>query len=309
MRRRPGYVALHERGELATRAALLREMLADCRLCGHRCGADRREGPGRAFCRTGPVARVASHGPHHGEEPPISGFFGSGTIFFSRCNLACAYCQNWTISQADEGTDVTPHELAGMMLALQARGCHNVNLVSPTHVAPMIVDALVIAAARGLEIPLVWNSGGYDSVELLRLLDGIVDIYLPDVKYAEERAALAFSAAPRYPRVALAAVAEMHQQVGPLEVDPHGIAVRGVLVRHLVLPGGLAGTGDLARRLAGEIGPGVVVHVMDQYRPAWRAARRPPLDRRPSAAELAAAREAAARHVRLLEDTAPPPGS
>ncbi len=300
MRRRPAYLELHERGELAARAERLREMLADCRLCGRRCGVDRREGPGRAFCRTGPVARVASHGPHHGEEPPISGFFGSGTIFFSRCNMACVYCQNFEISQLDEGRDVGADELAGMMLALQARGCHNVNLVTPTHVAPMIVDALVLAAERGLEIPLVWNSGGYDSVDLLRLLDGIVDIYMPDFKYAEERYALSFSAAPRYPRVALEALREMHRQVGPLEVDEHGIAVRGVLVRHLVLPGGVAGTEEAMRRLAEAVGPDVVVNVMDQYHPAWRAARRPPLDRRPTPGELAEARAAAARHVRLL---------
>ena len=300
MRVRPAWLALHESGELAARAERLREMLADCRLCGRRCGVDRREGPGRAFCRTGPRARVASYGPHHGEEPPLSGFLGSGTIFFSRCNMACVYCQNFEISQLDEGHDVDAHQLAGMMLALQARGCHNVNLVTPTHVAPMIVDALALAAERGLALPLVWNSGGYDSLELLRELDGIVDIYLPDFKYSDERYALAFSAAPRYPEVALAAIREMHRQVGPLEVDANGIAVRGVLVRHLVLPGGVAGTAEVMRLLAEEVGPDVVVNVMDQYRPAWRAGRRPPLDRRPTAAEIAAARDAARRHVRLL---------
>ncbi len=299
----PGrYVELHRSGRLAARAEEALALLSSCRLCGRRCGVNRLEERGLGGCRTGRFAKVASFGPHHGEESPIRGRRGSGTIFFAACNLACIYCQNWELSRLDRGEETGPEELAEAMLSLQAMGCHNLNLVSPTHVLPQVLEALVVAAGRGLEIPIVYNTGGYDSPEALALLEGVVDIYMPDIKYASDEAGLEFSGVPRYARVNREAVLEMHRQVGDLELDGEGLARRGLLVRHLVLPGGLAGSREVLRFLASHVSPRTAVNVMDQYHPAFRALRRPPLDRRPTVEEVREALEEARRlGLRLVD--------
>ena len=232
---------------------------------------------------------VSSFLAHHGEERCLSGAAGSGTIFFGSCNLHCAYCQNWDVSWGRDGDEVSAEELAGMMLALQDRGCHNLNLVSPSHVVPQTLEALAIAAERGLEIPLVYNTGGYDGEGALALLAGVVDVYLADLKYGDSEAGRRYSRAPGYFEAARAAIREMHRQVGDLAVDADGLARRGLLVRHLVLPGGIAGTGSAMRFLAREVSPGTYVNLMDQYRPCYRASEHPELARRPSGAELRAA--------------------
>jgi putative pyruvate formate lyase activating enzyme len=231
------------------------------------------------FCQVGALPFVASFGPHFGEEAPLRGRFGSGTIFFASCNLRCLYCQNYEISQLRQGVEITADRLAGMMLTLQDGGCHNINLVTPSHQVPHILEGLLLAAQRGLRIPLVYNTSSYDDLDTLRLLDGIVDIYLPDFKYADAANALEYSKAPSYPDIAKAAIKEMHRQVGDLVLDARGVAVRGVLLRHLVLPGGLAGTAEVMRFLAEEISKDTYVNVMDQYRPCYQASLHPPLDR------------------------------
>jgi len=241
----------------------------------------------KGVCRTGMLAVVSSYCPHHGEEAPLSGSRGSGTVFFTHCNLKCAFCQNYDISQVGQGNEVTPEELASMMLDLQEMGCHNINFVSPSHVVAQILAAVAIAAQAGLRLPLVYNTGGYDSPVSLELLDGVIDIYMPDMKYADARLALRLSKARNYPEVNRAAVKEMHRQVGDLVMDEHGLARRGLLVRHLVMPGGLAGTPDVARFLAEEISRDTYFNVMAQYHPAYKAAEHPPLDRRITPKEYA----------------------
>lgn len=244
-------------------------------------------------CHTGEQARVSSFGAHMGEEDPLRGWRGSGTIFFTRCNLHCQYCQNHDISQTDDGDLMEPEELAAIMLRLQMHGCHNINLVSPSHVVPQILAAVLIAAGAGLRLPLVYNTGGYDALPTLALLDGVVNIYMPDMKYAGAAAGLRFSLTPDYPQVNRAAVKEMHRQVGDLQLDAGGLAVRGLLVRHLVLPAGLAGTEEVVRFLAQEVSPDTYLNVMAQYRPAYRASRYPELDRPITRAEHRAAVQAA----------------
>ncbi len=287
----PAYLALLRSGELERRAQAAVAQLRDCDSCGRACHVDRTVQLGS--CRTGVRAVVASAGPHFGEEDPLRGSSGSGTIFFSWCNLNCQYCQNADISQRGRGEEVEPKEIALMMLALQARGCHNINLVSPTHVVAPILSALLIAARAGLRIPLVWNTGGYDSMTTLRLLDGVVDIYMPDMKYADAEIGYQLSHVRDYPAVNRAAVREMFRQVGNLVLDERGVALRGLLVRHLVLPGGLAGTADIARFLAEEVSRDTYINVMDQYRPCYRAHKMVPLDRPVTAREVSAAMEAA----------------
>ena len=279
------YVALGRSGELRTRAARARARLEDCDLCARFCHADRTDGMHGAVCRTGVRARVDSHGPHHGEEDPLRGTRGSGTIFFSACNLRCDFCQNWSISQAGAGVEVGPDELAEFMLELEDAGCHNVNLVSPSHVVAQVLAALEIAAGRGLTLPIVWNTGGYDSPAALELLDGVVDIYMPDMKYGDSGTARRYSHAKDYWEVNRAGVKEMHRQVGDLVLDGGGIAVRGLLVRHLVLPNGLAGTREVLGFLSREISRETYLNLMDQYRPCFRADSIPALDRRITRAE------------------------
>jgi len=292
----PGYLRLLASGELARRVREAEGRLADCTLCPRDCHVDRRRTTAGAVCRTGARAVVASYGAHHGEEDPLRGWRGSGTIFFSWCNLRCVYCQNWDISQQGVGRDVEPEELARMMLELQAAGCHNINLVTPSHVVAQIVAAVYEAARHGLRLPIVYNTGGYDALDALALLDGIVDIYMPDMKYGDTLLARRYSKVPNYVEVNQAAVREMHRQVGDLVLDEHGIAQRGLLVRHLVLPSGLAGTEAVLAFLAQQISPRTYLNLMDQYRPCYRADEYPELDRRVTAAEYAAALAAAARH-------------
>jgi len=276
----PAYLALHRRSELKERVAQAYEILRACTLCPRECGANRLEGPKGAACRTGVRAVVSSFNPHFGEEAPLVGRGGSGTIFFTHCNLRCDYCQNYDISQLGHGEEVEPEDLARMMLYLQEMGCHNINLVSPTHVVPQILAGLLIAAEAGLRLPLVYNTGGYDALGTLQLLDGVVDIYMPDMKYADAEIGWTYSHVRDYPRHNQAAVREMHRQVGDLVLDEDGVARRGLLVRHLVLPEGLAGTAQIVRFLAEEISRNTYLNIMDQYRPCYRAHERPPLNRR-----------------------------
>lgn len=287
----PAYLALLHSGELEQRVKAAYERIHACDLCGHACRVDRYEQLGT--CNTGTRATVASYHPHLGEEDPLRGWRGSGTIFFSWCNLHCQFCQNYDISQLGHGREVEPEDVAVMMLALQEQGCHNINFVSPTHVVAPILAALLVAAQGGLRLPLVWNSGGYDSLATLNLLDGVVDIYMPDMKYADEETALKYSKAKRYPAVNQAAVKEMHRQVGDLIMDERGIALRGLLVRHLVLPKGLAGTSEIAHFLAEKVSADTYINIMDQYRPCHKADELPPLDHRTSRAEFNRALEQA----------------
>jgi len=280
--------------DLAARARAALARLASCEVCPRRCGTNRLKDE-RGFCRIGRLARVASFAPHFGEEPPLVGSSGSGTIFFSGCNLACVFCQNYDISQQDHGQDVSADALASMMLQLQDLGCHNINFVTPTHVVPQILEALVLAIDDGLRVPLVYNSGGYDSVKTVQLLDGIFDIYMPDAKYGSDDVALKYSGAPDYTHIMKTAIKEMHRQVGDLIMDEDGVATRGLLVRHLVLPGDLAGSAEVVRFLSEEISPNTYLNVMAQYRPEYKACRFPELNRRISAKEYNDAVRLAAR--------------
>jgi len=277
------YLSLLHSGELKRRIEAAYRRLEACDICPRRCGFNRRNGE-LGTCRTGEQAVVSSVGPHFGEEAPLVGRGGSGTIFFTWCNLRCQYCQNYTISQLGEGDPISLEELATHMLSLQQRGCHNINFVSPTHVVPQILSATLIAAQAGLCVPLVYNTGGYDSLETLALLDGVVDIYMPDMKYADAAVAERYSKVADYPAVNRAAVKEMQRQVGDLVVDERGVALRGLLVRHLVLPEGLAGTVEVVRFL-GDLSHNTYLNVMEQYRPCYKAHALPPFDRRITPAE------------------------
>jgi len=276
---KPSYLNLAESGDLALRVSSAWRHLEDCDLCARYCHIDRCETVKGAVCRTGERAIVHSHGPHHGEEDPLRGSNGSGTIFFGWCNLRCVYCQNWDISQKGLGREVEPDDLAMLMLDLQASGCHNINFVTPSHVVAQIIAAVEIAVGKGLDLPLVYNTGGFDSPEALQLLDGIIDIYMPDMKYGDAEKAHHFSHVRDYVEVNRAAVREMHRQVGDLILDENGIALRGLLVRHLVLPDNISGTDSVLAFIAKEISSNTYVNIMDQYRPCYRADENPPLDR------------------------------
>jgi putative pyruvate formate lyase activating enzyme len=298
----PAYLKLLRSGELRERVAQAYQHLSVCDVCARGCRVDRRAGQ-VGVCRTGEQAKVSSYGPHLGEEDPLRGRRGSGTIFFTRCNLKCQFCQNHDISQTDAGHAVEPEQLASIMLNLQAQGCHNINLVSPSHVVPQIMAATLIAAQAGLRLPLVYNTGGYDSMAMLGLLDGVVDIYMPDMKFSDAETARRYSKVANYPQVNQAAVREMHRQVGDLRIDAMGLATRGLLVRHLVLPGGLAGTGEIVRFLAVQISPDTYLNLMDQYRPAYKARHFPELNRGISRHEYAeAVRLAEEAGLRRLDD-------
>lgn len=247
-------------------------------MCPRRCGVNRlADESGK--CHITRQVVISSYGPHFGEEAPLVGQHGSGTIFFTYCNLRCVFCQNYTISQLGEGWTVDKEELAKMMLSLQAKGCHNINLVSPTHVVPYILEALELAVGMGLCLPLVYNSGGYDSVETLELLDGIIDIYMPDMKYSDDKIAEQLSGIKDYPKVNKSAIKEMHRQVGDLQIDEQGIAQRGLLVRHLVLPNNLAGTEEIVAFLAQEVSTDTYLNIMAQYHPCYKAFDIPQLSR------------------------------
>jgi putative pyruvate formate lyase activating enzyme len=278
--REPPYLRLAREGRLRQIEKDLWDIFEACRLCPRSCGTNRRDGR-RGTCASTARLKVASHGPHFGEERPLVGRGGSGTIFFSHCNLLCCFCQNWEINHRGDGRYITEADLAGMMLDLQERGCHNINLVTPTHVVPHIVRALRDAVDRGLRLPLVYNTGGYDNLDVIRALDGVIDIYLPDFKYQDGASAVKYSSgAADYPEMAAAAIKEMHRQVGVLKVDERGLAVRGLIVRHLVMPGNIAGTDRFVSWVARELTTNTYVNIMPQYRPAHRALDYPELARR-----------------------------
>jgi putative pyruvate formate lyase activating enzyme len=265
----PRYLTLYREGELRKRVKQALTELENCHVCPRNCGVNRLEGE-TAVCKSGRYAVVASYNPHLGEEDPLRGWRGSGTIFFSWCNLRCVFCQNFDISQEGAGVQLSGTQIAEIMLRLQDMGCHNINFVTPEHVVPQILEALPLAIERGLRLPLVYNTSAYDSLRSLHLLDGIVDIYMPDFKMWDERHALRYLKAKDYPQIARAALKEMHRQVGVLKMDENGLAKRGVLVRHLVMPGGIAGTAAIMRFLAEELSPDTYVNIMDQYYPAGR---------------------------------------
>ena len=267
----PAYLHLAT-DQLGQRAQQAATHLSCCDLCPNRCRIDRQNHPDAGCCHTGVLAKICSYGAHHGEEAPLVGRYGSGTIFFSNCNLRCVFCQNWEISQRGDGRMVTAEQLAGIMLELQGNGCHNINLVSPSHVVPQILAALVLAVERGLRLPLVYNTGGYDSLETLQLLDGIIDIYLPDMKFADSDTAETYLGVTDYAEVNRQAVSEMLRQVGRLQTTS-GIAVRGLIIRHLVLPDNLAGTRQILEFIAHHLGTDTYLKLMDQYRPCHLASQ------------------------------------
>lgn len=273
----PSYLRLGV-AELRERAGRAVTGLAECRYCPRDCGTNRLIDR-CAACRTGRYAVVASHFPHFGEEDCLRGTRGSGTIFFAHCNLRCVFCQNHSISQEvrvpNRPTGSRPHQIAAMMLELQERGCHNINLVTPEHVVPQVLEAVAEAADRGLELPLVYNTSAYDDIESLRLLDGVIDVYMPDFKYWSDEAAGRYLKAPDYPEAARRAIREMHRQVGPLRLDDDGLAVGGLLLRHLVMPGGGEETRAILTWVAEELGPDTWVNLMDQYRPDGKVRRNP----------------------------------
>lgn len=293
----PAYLRLYQSGELAQRVERARALLADCTLCPRNCHLNRLEDR-FGVCKTGRYVVVSSYFQHFGEEDCLRGWRGSGTIFFSWCNLRCVFCQNYDISWEGGGRAVKPAELAAMMLVLQEQGCHNINFVTPEHVVPQILEALPLAIAHGLRLPLVYNTGAYDSLDSIALMDGIVDIYMPDFKFWEPEMARRYCRAPDYPEAARRAIKEMHRQVGVLKLDAHGVAQRGVLLRHLVMPGGIAGTREIMHWIARELSPDTYVNIMAQYYPAGKVSTRefPEINRRILAREyeeaVAAARAA-----------------
>lgn len=288
----PGYVQLHARGVLGERIEQALSILRSCEMCPRLCRVDRTLEE-KGFCSTGRKAVVSSYNPHFGEESPLVGHGGSGTIFFTHCNLLCIFCQNYEISHQGLGDEVSPQVLARMMVQLQNWGCHNINFVTPSHVVAQILEALPIAIELGLRVPLVYNTGGYDRVETLRVLEGVVDIYMPDIKFLDSSVAQRLCRAPDYPQVVKAAIREMHRQVGDLILDERGIARRGLLVRHLVMPHGLAQSREVMEFLAREISRDTYINVMDQWRPCGEAHSHPDLSRRISAQEYQEALEAA----------------
>jgi len=275
---RPAYSLLKE-AEFTGRVDKLEAILNDCILCPRQCHVNRNAGEA-GYCRTGALPFVSSWGPHFGEEKPLVGSHGSGTVFFGNCNLGCLFCQNYAISHLGEGEEISHERLADAMLSLQRIGCHNINLVTPTHQVPAVVRSVMIASEKGLSVPLVYNCGGYEAVGTLELLDGIIDIYMPDFKYADAAVAERCSDARDYPEVAKEAIKEMHRQVGDLVIDSHGIVRQGLLVRHLVLPAGMAGTEKVVDFIVKEISINTYLNIMDQYHPCYKAFDHPPLDRR-----------------------------
>lgn len=264
------YLELCRNGKLREWADAAVSLLENCIVCPRSCGVNRLAGD-VGKCRTPRKAMVSSYGLHFGEETPLVGRYGSGAIFFTNCNLRCLFCQNYAISQLGEGQEVSKEELAYIMLSLQAKKCHNINLVFPTHVTPQILEALELAVESGLHLPLVYNSGGYDSVDTLKILDGVIDIYMPDMKYKDKETAKELSGIESYPEINRAAIKEMYWQTGDLEIDEEGVAQRGLLVRHLVLPRGLAGTKGVVNSLSKQISRNTYVNIMAQYHPCHKA--------------------------------------
>jgi len=274
----PAYLRTWREGGFKDKIDKAFRILENCTLCPRNCGVNRLEGE-RGTCRAGHLPEVSSYAPHFGEEKPLVGFHGSGTIFMTHCNLRCLFCQNYSISHLGQGQKVSFEKLAKMMIELQRLGCHNINFVSPSHYAAQILKSIPIAVEKGLSVPLVYNTGGYDSLETLKLLDGVFDIYMPDFKYTKAEVAQEYSNAPDYPEIAKLALKEMQRQVGDLVFDGTGIALRGLLIRHLVLPQQMAGTREAMHFLATEISKNVYVNIMDQYRPCGDIPPNSPLDR------------------------------
>jgi putative pyruvate formate lyase activating enzyme len=292
---KPSYIKLSKK-ILKDKIRSAEEILKNCTLCPRNCKVDRSAGE-TGFCGTGDRPYISSWNPHFGEEAPLVGNQGSGTIFMTHCNLGCLFCQNWTISHKDKGNIYSFEEVADIMMTLQKYGCHNINLVTPTHQVPMILRSLEIAIDKGLKVPLVYNCGGYESVETLKILDGIIDIYMPDFKYADSGPAKEYSNAEDYPSVVKETIKAMHRQVGDLVVDNNNIALKGLLVRHLVLPEGLAGTEKIVNFLVEEVSPDTYTNIMAQYYPCYKAHDHPPLDRRITNAEYRKAVKAARRII------------
>lgn len=284
----PIYLKTYDEGLFEERIAAAFDLLEACTVCPRKCGSNRRVGE-KGFCRAGHLPQISSYGPHFGEEKPLVGRGGSGTIFMTYCNLGCIFCQNYEISRLGMGKTIQPDDFSRIMIELQERGCHNINFVSPSHFVPQILQALPRAVEMGLRLPLVYNTGGYDALDTLKLLDGVIDIYMPDFKYTRANVARTYSEAPDYPRVVTAALREMHRQTGDLRMDARGIAVKGLLVRHLVLPEGLAGTREAMRFLARELSADTYVNIMDQYRPCGDIPEGDPLSRRITRKEFHAA--------------------
>ncbi len=296
----PAYLGTARRGAMAAKVAAAHRELAACRVCPRNCGNDRLADE-VALCHTGRHARVASAFAHFGEEDCLRGWAGSGTIFFAYCNLRCVFCQNWDVSQGAGGVEFPAERLAELMVRLQEAGCHNINFVTPEHVAPQVAEAIAVAVDRGLKVPIVYNTSAYDSTASLRLMDGLVDIYMPDFKFWEPETARRLARAKDYPEVARAAIAEMHRQVGVLRFGPDGLARRGVLVRHLVMPGQADEAAAIFRWLADELSPDTYVNVMGQYRPDHKVPgneRYADIDRHPGRSDMERA-YAAARHAGL----------
>jgi len=268
------YLETYESGSLAEKVEEALEELRSCRVCPRDCDIDRLADE-RAVCKTGRLAQVSSAFPHFGEEDCLRGSKGSGTIFFSHCNLRCVFCQNFDISWEGNGQEMSAQEVAALMLSLQEQGCHNINFVTPEHVAPQVLEAVLEAVRLGLKLPIVYNTSAYDSLRSIDLLDGVIDIYMPDLKFAEPEVARRLALAENYPETARQAIRAMHDQVGELVFDNEGLAMRGVLVRHLVMPEGLAGTRELMRFLAQQVSPETYVNIMAQYRPAGLVLKRP----------------------------------
>jgi len=275
----PSYVPLHEKGELNRRIKSLKEFLKECRLCPRECRVNRLKGE-VGYCKAPSELMVSSAFPHFGEEPPLVGFHGSGTIFLTHCNLRCTFCQNYDISHLGRGERITPSEMAQAMIRLQEMGCHNVNFVTPTHYAPQILASLPEAIEKGFHLPIVYNCSGYEAIEVVRLLEGVIDIYMPDAKYMDERFSKQFSNAPDYPEVLKKVLKEMHRQVGELKTDSNGIAERGLLIRHLVMPNGVSSSEAILKFIAEDISLHSYVNIMDQYRPEYRANDHPEIGRR-----------------------------
>ncbi|MGQ9507906.1 MAG: radical SAM protein [Thermodesulfobacteriota bacterium] len=275
----PSYIDLHKRGELERRIRLLLEFLKECHLCPRACGVNRLNGE-LGYCRASFELMISSAFPHFGEESPLVGRHGSGTIFLTHCNLKCIFCQNYDISHQGQGAQVTSSDLARTMIRLQEMGCHNINFVTPTHYAPQIISSLPEAIEMGLRLPIVYNCSGYESIEVIKLLEGIVDIYMPDIKFMDEKFSERYSRASDYPKVIKEVLKEMYRQVGDLRINPNGIAERGLLIRHLVMPNGVASTEAVLRFIAEEISVHSYVNIMAQYRPEYRAYEYPEINRK-----------------------------
>ena len=285
----PSYLTSYQNGDLNNLAEKTFKLLESCSICPRKCKVNRLKNE-KGFCKTGLKPKVCSFMPHHGEEPPVSGEKGSGTIFFSYCNMGCACCQNYKFSQMDEGREVDFEELAGFMLELQKMGCHNINLVTPTHVMPQILKALSIAVPKGLNLPLIYNTSGYELAQILKMLDGIVDVYLADMRYADADMAIKYSSAPDYPRHNQEALKEMHRQAGIAKIDNEGIIKRGLIIRHLVLPNNIAGTDKAMEFIAHKLSGDSYISLMSQYFPCYKADGFPEISRRITNDEYEAAK-------------------